>query len=64
MSSMLTSYQQEHFEHFARLLDSGELQPVIDRRFPFERTADAMQHIMDGHARGKTIITIDPDTEA
>ncbi len=32
--------------------------PVIDRTYPLDETASAMGHVGEGHARGKTTITV------
>lgn len=39
-------------------LESEKLKAVIDRKYPFEQTAEAIAYLEDGHARGKVIITI------
>lgn len=43
----------------ADLAAKGILKPVIDRRFPFERFADAHRHVDAGHKRGSVVVTID-----
>lgn len=40
------------------LLEKGIIRPVIDRQYPLERTAEAMNYLIDGHAAGKVIINI------
>jgi NADPH:quinone reductase-like Zn-dependent oxidoreductase len=42
----------------SRLIDAGAVTPVIDRRYDLARIADALAHQGDGHARGKTVITV------
>jgi NADPH:quinone reductase-like Zn-dependent oxidoreductase len=39
-------------------LKSGAIDPTIGRSFPLTELAAAMQHQAEGHARGKTVITI------
>lgn len=39
-----------------RLIASGAVKPVIDRRFPLEQTADALTYVNDDHARGKVLV--------
>ena len=41
------------------LMDAGELQPVIDRSYPFERFADAHAHVDTGHKKGNVVIAIE-----
>ncbi|HUM01590.1 MAG TPA: NAD(P)-dependent alcohol dehydrogenase [Thermoanaerobaculia bacterium] len=42
------------------LLAAGKLVPVIDRRYPLGDVAEAVRYLEDGHARGKVVITVDP----
>ncbi|MFL6593064.1 MAG: NAD(P)-dependent alcohol dehydrogenase [Luteimonas sp.] len=50
-------------ETLAGMLASGALAPVIDRRYPLEAAAEAIAHVMQGHARGKTIVEMSPQGE-
>ena len=40
------------------LVKAGQLRPVIDRTYPLSEVTDAVDHVVSGHARGKTVITI------
>ncbi|MGI5254576.1 NAD(P)-dependent alcohol dehydrogenase [Actinacidiphila glaucinigra] len=40
------------------LIDAGRLTPVVDRTYPLAETAQGMRHVEQGHARGKTVITV------
>ncbi len=40
------------------LIEAGKVTPVIDRTFPLSDTAQALDHVGRGHARGKVAITI------
>ncbi len=42
-----------------RLLEEGNVIPLIDASFPLERTADAFRHYEKDHPRGKIVITMD-----
>lgn len=42
----------------AAYLASGEVKPVIDRRYPLEQSAEAITYLESKRARGKVIITI------
>ena len=40
------------------LLEAKKIVPVIDRRYPLSRTADALCYLGQGHAKGKVVITV------
>ena len=41
------------------LMQEGKLTPVIDREYPMSKTAEALDYLEEGHARGKVVITIE-----
>jgi len=41
------------------LLEAGKVVPIIDRRYPFRETAEALRYLGEGHARGKIVITVE-----
>jgi NADPH:quinone reductase-like Zn-dependent oxidoreductase len=43
------------------LLETGKVKLVIDRRYPLRETAEAIRYLEEGHARGKVVITLEPD---
>jgi NADPH:quinone reductase-like Zn-dependent oxidoreductase len=43
------------------LIATGEVRPVIDRRFPLSEIVDALRWVADGHAVGKVVITEDAE---
>jgi NADPH:quinone reductase-like Zn-dependent oxidoreductase len=40
------------------LIESGKITPAIDRTYPLSETPQAIQHLQDGRAQGKVVITI------
>ncbi len=40
------------------LIDSGKINPVIDRSYPLSEAADAIRHLHTGRAKGKLVITV------
>jgi NADPH:quinone reductase-like Zn-dependent oxidoreductase len=40
------------------LLESGQVKPVIDRRYPLSEVPEALRYLGEGHARGKVVITL------
>jgi NADPH:quinone reductase-like Zn-dependent oxidoreductase len=45
-------------EHLAELVRTGQLHPVIDRRFPLDAAADAIRYMETQHTSGKMVITV------
>jgi|HubBroStandDraft_1064217.scaffolds.fasta_scaffold60294_2 NADPH:quinone reductase-like Zn-dependent oxidoreductase len=41
-----------------RFLEAGTVTPVIDRRYPFAQVPDAVKYLLEGHARGKIVVTM------
>jgi NADPH:quinone reductase-like Zn-dependent oxidoreductase len=52
---------RKDLEFLAKLLDKGAIKPVIDRRYPLDRAAEAMDYIKQGHSSGKVVINIIPE---
>lgn len=50
--------KREDLEFLAGLLESGELEPVIEREYPLEQVPDALRYLGEGHARGKLVVTV------
>jgi NADPH:quinone reductase-like Zn-dependent oxidoreductase len=40
------------------LLESGQVRPVIDRRYTLCEVPEALRYLGEGHARGKVVITV------
>lgn len=51
--------QGQQLGKITSLIESGAIRPVVDKVFPFERTAEALAYVETGRARGKVVITLD-----
>jgi len=40
------------------LIEAGRVTPVVDRTYPLGEAGAAIQHLVDGHARGKVVVTV------
>ncbi|MEA3510843.1 MAG: NAD(P)-dependent alcohol dehydrogenase [Actinomycetota bacterium] len=58
MMSMLAKGSQTDLVVLRDYLDSGEIVPVIDAKYPLAEVPEAMAHLETMHARGKVVITI------
>ncbi|WP_247256925.1 NADP-dependent oxidoreductase [Pseudomonas moorei] len=45
-------------QHIATLVEAGMIEPVIDRAFAFESTAEALKYVEQGRAKGKVVVSI------
>jgi NADPH:quinone reductase-like Zn-dependent oxidoreductase len=43
------------------LLEAGKVVPVIDRTYPLSEVPEAIRYLEQGHARGKVVITVEPN---
>jgi NADPH:quinone reductase-like Zn-dependent oxidoreductase len=41
------------------LCEAGKIVPVIDRCYPLRETVDAFRHVMENHAQGKVVVTVE-----
>jgi NADPH:quinone reductase-like Zn-dependent oxidoreductase len=44
------------------LIEAGAVTPAIDRTYPLAEAGAAIQHLLDGQARGKVVVSIAPAT--
>jgi NADPH:quinone reductase-like Zn-dependent oxidoreductase len=59
LALILSEFNQADLNILATLMQDGELNPVIDRRYPLNEVPAAIAYSEEGHARGKIIITVD-----
>lgn len=60
MKSLAAKANKNDLEMLVKLLDNGTIKSVIDRRYPLDRTAEAMNYLKQGHSSGKVVINIEP----
>jgi NADPH:quinone reductase-like Zn-dependent oxidoreductase len=54
----LVSQNQADLITLKELIEAGKVTPVVDRAYPLSETAQAIDHVGLGHARGKVAITV------
>ena len=51
-------FRKDDVAVLVELIEAGAVAPVIDRRYPLDKVADALRYLKGGRARGKIIITM------
>lgn len=62
--NLLVKPQQTDLLFLKDLCETGQLKPVIDRRYPLAEVPAAIRYIEEGHARGKVVITVRQSPES
>ena len=62
LGTFISSENAKDLSAVATLLEEGTITPAIDHVYPLADAAAALGHLLDGHTRGKVVITVpDPD---
>jgi NADPH:quinone reductase-like Zn-dependent oxidoreductase len=56
---LVTKMNKGDLVFLKELLEAGKVAPVIDRRHPLSKVADALRYLEEGHAQGKVVITVE-----
>jgi NADPH:quinone reductase-like Zn-dependent oxidoreductase len=55
----ISKFNKADMQTLRELLESGEVKPVVDRRYDLGEIADAFRYLGDGHAQGKIVVTVE-----
>ena len=50
--------------YITELIESGKVKLVIDKRYSLSETAEALRYLGEGHAKGKIVITVQPENKS
>lgn len=56
--SILEKQTKEDLLVLKELLENGKVIPVIDKTYPMDKTPEAIEYLLEGHAQGKVVITM------
>jgi len=59
MGALSAEPNQKDLVFMKELLEAGKVVPVIDRRYPLSKVAEALRYLGEGHAQGKVVITVE-----
>ncbi len=55
----IAKVNQEDLVYLGELLEAGKIVPVIDRSYPLSEFAEAIRYVVEKHAQGKVVITVE-----
>ena len=58
MKFFIAAVKKRDLVALTALLEAGKVTPVIDRRYPLTQVPDALRYLMEGHARGKIVVSM------
>ena len=58
LRGLATRIENKDLQALTELIESGAVQPVIDRTFPLVEAPDAIRYLEEGHPAGKVVITV------
>lgn len=61
MGALTAKASQKDLVFIKELIEADRVIPVIDRRYPLEEAAGAYRYLGQGHARGKIVLTVQPE---
>lgn len=56
LGTFISSEDGESLVELNALIERGALRPAVDRTFPLEQAADAVEHLTSGRAQGKVVV--------
>ena len=57
-TGLLILKQNKDMPDLIKLFEAGKLEPVIDKCYPLNKTAEAFRYFGEGHQKGKIVITV------
>lgn len=57
-SMLFMRAQGQQLAEITKLIEAGIIKPVVDKVFPFEKTADALAYVETGRAKGKVVVKV------
>jgi NADPH:quinone reductase-like Zn-dependent oxidoreductase len=62
--TLMAKLNKEDLVILGELIEAGKVTPVIDRCYSLSETPEAIRYLELGHARGKVVITLEPNNTA
>jgi NADPH:quinone reductase-like Zn-dependent oxidoreductase len=60
---LLVQTDSKDLAYITKLIESGKVKLVIDKRYSLSETAEALRYLGEGHAKGKVVITVEQNNK-
>ena len=54
----IAKFNRPDLDVIRELLESGQIRPVVEKRYELSQVAEALRYLGEGHARGKIVISV------
>jgi NADPH:quinone reductase-like Zn-dependent oxidoreductase len=54
----IANFNRPDLDFLRELLESGQIRPIVERRYELADVADALRYLGEGHAGGKIVVTV------
>ena len=54
----IAKFNRPDLDVIRELLESGQIRPVVEKRYELSQSADALHYLGEGHASGKIVISV------
>jgi NADPH:quinone reductase-like Zn-dependent oxidoreductase len=61
LGTFVASVKGDDLTELTALVESGDVRPLVDRTYPLSGVAEAIRYMQAGKARGKVVITMEPE---
>lgn len=58
LETFIASVSTKDLKTLEEMIESDEIQPVVDRTYPLSPAPEAIVYLDEGRARGKVVITV------
>jgi NADPH:quinone reductase-like Zn-dependent oxidoreductase len=62
MAGILAKSNPADLNTISEFMQAGKVKPVIDRRYRLNEVPEAIRYLEKGHARGKVVISVWPES--
>ena len=61
---LVVQTESKDLVYITELIESGKVKLVIEKCYSLSETAEALRYLGEGHAKGKIVITVQPENKS